>query len=76
MPRKSFVLSLAAGIFFSAGLGYAVSQGISPGHLMPDGTMMHGQMPNAPGHTPGMQHAPTAQQLGASGRQSPRPSPF
>ncbi|MGK7871585.1 hypothetical protein ACFHPP_30505 [Falsiroseomonas sp. E2-1-a20] len=67
MPRKSLILSLAAGLFLGAGLGYAVSQGISPGHPMPDGTMMHGQMPMAPGHMPGMQHAPTAQQLGAAG---------
>lgn len=71
MPRKSLVLSLAVGLFLGAGLGYAVSQGVSPGHRMPDGTMMQGQMPMAPGHMPGMPHAATPQQPGASGTQPP-----
>ncbi len=53
--RRSIVVAVLLAATLGGGAGYVLAQGMPPGHRMPGGQMMQGQMPMQQGQMPMMQ---------------------
>jgi uncharacterized protein (DUF305 family) len=53
--RRSIVVAALLAAALGGGAGYVLAQGMPPGHRMPGGPMMQGQMPMQQGQMPMMQ---------------------
>ncbi|WP_333670867.1 DUF305 domain-containing protein [Elioraea tepidiphila] len=53
--RRSIVVAALLAAALGGGAGYVLAQGMPPGHRMPGGQMMQGQMPMQQGQMPMMQ---------------------